>query len=191
MNQILTRLLPNRRNLPTDDTALTTFLTTLRKSPLDDKILVWFGNAPTDGHGSIFIIRLLTGGIFISKGIIKFVFYSLYIEQFKSLPLLLHRLAAIFVGVYEIIGGILIVLGFFTRIVAVPFIFEMIMAILLTLYLGNAPINLPPSTPKTGTWALMHALSFICVQLMTIIFLCLAGPGKYSLDAKLSNKNLH
>jgi hypothetical protein len=49
--------------------------------------------------------------------------------------------------------------GFLTRLIAVPFIIEMIVAILSTkvaLYLGTSPLPLPPAPPQIGIWAVLH-----------------------------------
>jgi hypothetical protein len=44
-------------------------------------------------------------------------------------------------------------------LIAIPFIFEMIVAILSTkisLYLGTSPLPLPAAPPKIGIWAVLH-----------------------------------
>ncbi|HET9990691.1 MAG TPA: DoxX family membrane protein, partial [Kofleriaceae bacterium] len=51
----------------------------------------------------------------------------------------------------EIIGGLLLIAGLCTRLIAVPFIVEMIVAILVTkvaLFLGTSPLPPPPSPPS-------------------------------------------
>jgi len=44
------------------------------------KIINWFINPPVTGQSSILIIRLMTGGIFLWEGILKFV----YVNQCKN-----------------------------------------------------------------------------------------------------------
>jgi uncharacterized membrane protein YphA (DoxX/SURF4 family) len=89
-------------------------------------------------------------------------------------------------GWFEIIGGILLLSGFLTRLVAVPFIIEMLVAIASTkipLYLGTSPLPLPPVPPQVGFWAVLHEIRSEYAQLMTCAFLLLAGPGRWSIDA--------
>jgi putative oxidoreductase len=80
----------------------------------------------------------------------------------------------------------LLLLGLTTRLIAIPFIIEMIVAILSTkisLYLGTSPLPLPPSPPQSGMWAVLHEVRSEYAQLMTTAFLLVNGPGKWSLDA--------
>ena len=78
-----------------------------------------------------------------------------------------------------------------TRLIAIPFIVEMIVAILSTkisLYLGTSPLPLPPSPPQFGIWAVLHEVRSEYAQLLTTAFLFVNGPGNWSLDALLLRK---
>jgi len=95
------------------------------------------------------------------------------------------------VGSLEIVGGILLIAGLFTRVIAIPFIIEMVIAILTTkisLYLGTSPLPLPPALPKVGFWAVMHETRSDYAQILTSIFLLVVGPGSWSLDALLRRR---
>ena len=79
----------------------------------------------------------------------------------------------------------------FTRAIAIPFIIEMVVAILTTkvaLYLGTSPLPLPPALPKVGFWAVMHETRSDYAQILTCIFLLVVGPGPWSLDALLRRR---
>jgi uncharacterized membrane protein YphA (DoxX/SURF4 family) len=107
----------------------------------------------------------------------------------RSLPLGIPfpDFTASFVGGLEIVGGLLILLGLGTRFVAVPFLIEMVVAMLSTkigLYLGTSPLPLPPSPPVTGFWAVLHEVRSEYAQLLTIAFLLWAGPGPWSVGAR-------
>jgi uncharacterized membrane protein YphA (DoxX/SURF4 family) len=85
----------------------------------------------------------------------------------------------------------LLIGGFLTRLIAIPFIIEMIVAILSTkisLYLGTSPLPLPPSPPQIGIWAVLHEIRSDYAQIMTVLFLLLAGPGRWSVDALLARR---
>jgi uncharacterized membrane protein YphA (DoxX/SURF4 family) len=93
-----------------------------------------------------------------------------------------------FVACLEIFGGLLLLFGLMTRLIAIPFLFEMIVAILSTkisLFLGTYPLPLPPAPPQVGIWAVLHEVRSEYAQLLTTAFLFLNGPGKWSLDALL------
>jgi len=95
---------------------------------------------------------------------------------------------ASFVGGLEIGGGLLLLAGLTTRLIAIPFVAEMIVAILSTkisMYLGRSPLPLPPALPQVGFWAVLHEVRSEYAQLLTALFLMLNGPGVWSLDAVL------
>ena len=73
-------------------------------------------------------------------------------------------------------------------LIAIPFIIEMIVAILSTkisLYLGTSPLPLPPVPPQVGLWAVLHEVRSEYAQMLTVMFLLANGPGQWSLDAVL------
>jgi uncharacterized membrane protein YphA (DoxX/SURF4 family) len=93
------------------------------------------------------------------------------------------------IAVLEIGGGLLLMSGLGTRLISVPFIIEMIVAMLstkITLYLGTSPLPMPPSPPVMGGWAVLHEIRSEYAQIMTCIYLLAAGPGPWSLDALLA-----
>ena len=58
----------------------------------------------------------------------------------------------------------------------------------IAMYLGTSPLPLPPAPPKTGLWAVLHEIRSEYAQLMSVIFLLIAGPGPWSIDALLGRK---
>src|SRR5580658_8895785 len=148
-------------------------------------------NPPLTAPRSTLVMRLMVGGVFLSEGILKFVYPNQGVGRFTKLGIPMPELTATFVGGLEIVGGILLIAGLFTRVIAIPFIVEMVVAILTTkiaLYLGTSPLPLPPAQPKVGFWAVMHETRSDYAQILTSVFLLVAGPGSWSLDALLHRR---
>jgi len=130
----------------------------------------------------------MAGGVFFWEGILKFVYPNQGVGRFTKLGFPFPDVLANFIGTAEIIGGLLILFGLFTRIVVLFFIGEMIVAILSTkisLYLGTSPLPLPPAPPKIGLWAVLHEVRSDYAQTLTCLFLFIEGAGRLSLDATL------
>ena len=114
-----------------------------------NKIWRWLTNPPVGGPTSTMLLRLMAGGVFFWEGILKFVYANQGVGRFTKLGMPFPRVTTDFVAVLEIVGGLLLLSGLMTRLIAIPFIIEMIVAILSTkisLYLGTFPLPLPPSS---------------------------------------------
>ncbi len=154
-------------------------------------LFAWLTNPPTEGPKSTLILRLMAGGVFLWEGILKFVYANQGIGRFTKLGMPLPHFTADFVACLEIVGGLLLLAGLLTRLIAIPFVVEMIVAILSTkisLYLGTSPLPLPAAPPKVGMWAVLHEVRSEYAQLLTVLFLMINGPGRWSLDAVLSQQ---
>jgi putative oxidoreductase len=153
------------------------------------KLVAWFFNPPVDGPRSTSLLRLMAGGVFFWEGLLKFVYVNQGLGRFTKLGMPFPHFTANFVGGLEIVGGLMLIFGLTTRLLAVPFVIEMIVAILSTkisLYLGTSPLPLPPAPPQIGIWAVLHEIRSDYAQLFTVLFLMINGPGKWSLDAVLA-----
>jgi putative oxidoreductase len=142
---------------------------------------------PTDAAPrSTILIRSMAGGVFLWEGMLKFAYANQGIGRFTKLGIPFPGPAAHFVAVLEIVGGVLLISGLLTRLISIPFIIEMIVAILTTkvaLYLGVSPLPLPPAPPQGGLWAVLHEIRSDYAQIMSVLFLLIAGPGPWSVDA--------
>jgi len=154
-------------------------------------VFEWLTKQPITGPKSTLLLRVMAGGVFLWEGILKFVYVNQGVGRFTKLGMPLPHFTAGFVGGLEIVGGLALLFGFVTRLIAIPFIFEMIVAILSTkisLYLGTYPLPLPPAPPQVGIWAVLHEVRSEYAQLLTVAFLLVNGPGKWSLDALLGKE---
>ena len=107
------------------------------------------------------LIRLIVGGTFLSEGIQKFLFVEeLGVGRFVKIGIPHPELMAPFVGLCEIVCGVLLILGLMTRLAAIPMIINISVAILSTkipLLLGHGlwVFNLPKAS-SYGFWSMMH-----------------------------------
>ncbi len=158
-----------------------------------NKIFRWLTHPPTGGPRTILILRLMAGGVFFWEGLLKFVYTNQGVGRFTKLGIPFPHETATFIGCLEIFGGLLLLSGLATRLIAIPFVAEMVVAILTTkiaLFLGTSPLPAPPALPKVGIWAVLHEIRSDYAQILTTTFLLINGPGRWSLDAVLSRKHV-
>jgi putative oxidoreductase len=156
------------------------------------KVWRWLANPPSNAPAATILIRLMAGGVFLWEGVLKFVYQNQGVGRFTKIGIPFPELSADFVGGLEIIGGILLILGLFTRFISVPFIVEMIVAMLSTkiaIFLGVSPLPLPPVPPQTGFAAVLHEVRSEYAQLLTVTFLLIVGAGPWSVDALLRRRS--
>jgi putative oxidoreductase len=121
------------------------------------------------------LIRLAVGSVFLSEGIQKFVFSdSLGIGRFVKIGIPAPEIMAPFVGAVEIGCGILLLVGLFTRLAAIPLIIDMLVAISTT----KIPILL-----EKGFWAMAHEARVDWAMLLGSLCILLVGGGSWTLDA--------
>ena len=119
------------------------------------------------------VLRLLFGGLFIYYGYMKLDMYSQYAGMFPDYLGLGAKPTYILVSCCELIGGILLVLGLFTRLAIIP-----IFIIMVVVYFVTHKKDV--FTAKQLEFFYM----FICI----LVFIL--GGGRYSLDALLfGNRN--
>ena len=94
------------------------------------------------------IVRALVGAVFLAEGIQKFLYPdALGAGRFAKIGIPWPSLSAPFVGVVEILGGALLLLGLFTRLAGALLLVDICVAIATT--------KLPALASK-GFWATVH-----------------------------------
>ena len=147
--------------------------------------------AGAQAHDWTILIRIMVGAVFVPEGVQKLVFPAILgAGRFAKIGIPWPDLMGPFVGVVEIACGTLILLGLFTRLAAIPLIVVMIVALLST----KVPILLgrdflifhPASLPRYGAWSAAHEARTDLCMLLACLYLLAAGPGRWSLDARLA-----
>ncbi|MFI5165917.1 MAG: DoxX family protein [Thermoanaerobaculales bacterium] len=138
--------------------------------------------APTHGPGSIVLVRLAVGLVFLTQGILKFTDPHMGILRFTRIGFPWPGSTASFVGSFEVCCGALVLLGLFTRLAAIP-----LLAVIST---AIATTKLPELVHAgQGFWFMVSDARTDFAMLCSLIFLLLAGPGRWSLDARITGSN--
>ncbi|MGW0732021.1 DoxX family protein [Streptomyces sp. NPDC002851] len=141
--------------------------------------------AATSAPSAVVLIRLYVGAVFLFEGIQKFLYPDeLGTGRFDKAGIPAPGFFAPLDGVFEIVCGLLLLAGLFTRLAAVPMIVNMLGALLITklpILWGEAPLF----EGESGWWDFIHESRTDLAQLCGSLFLFLVGAGAYSLDARL------
>jgi putative oxidoreductase len=152
------------------------------------RLVSWVLSPATTAPRATFVIRLMAGAVFVSEGFLKFVYANQGVGRFTKLGFPAPGATATAIALLEIVGGALLLSGLYTRLIAIVFSGEMLVAMLTTkisLYLGTSPLAPPAAPPTTGAWAVLHESRSDWAQLLCCLFLALVGAGALSLDASL------
>ncbi|OBK79315.1 DoxX family protein [Mycobacterium sp. 1274761.0] len=136
--------------------------------------------------GAVVLIRLYVGLIFAGEGVLKFLRPdALGAGRFEKARIPAAAFFANLDGTFEILCGILILLGLMTRLATVPMIVDMVGALTITkvpLLWGDATLY-----PKEGGfWDFFHEGRLEVAMLCGSLFLLLVGAGTYSLDSRMN-----
>jgi putative oxidoreductase len=115
-------------------------------------------------------IRVVTGVLFITFSAGKFVDHTHELADFEHYGVPLADIAVYLVGIVELLGGILLVVGLFTRLAALILAANMVGAIATAGRVDGGSFNLGVAP----------------TLLVAMLFLLWAGSGAFALDAKLA-----
>jgi putative oxidoreductase len=118
------------------------------------------------------IVRIITGAFFVSVSTGKFFDHSKEVADFRKYEVPWPDVAVPVVGVVELVGGLLLVIGLLTRPAALVLAADMIGALATA---GRV---------EGGSFHLVYPP----ILLVCMIFLLWAGPGRLSLDERLTRR---
>jgi uncharacterized membrane protein YphA (DoxX/SURF4 family) len=127
---------------------------------------------------------VLVGLVFLGEGIQKYLYpHQLGPGRFARIGIPAATFFANLDGLAEIVCGTLIIVGLLTRIAAIPLLIDIVLAILLT----KVPeLQAGGFLGVQGFWGMAHDARADLSMLLGLIFLLWTGPGRWSLDARLS-----
>ena len=145
---------------------------------LVDRLYGWFLKAMNALQSPLLLaVRLYWGWQFWQSGWGKLSDISKPIEYFTGLGIPHPVFNAYFVGWLETVGGILLMLGLGSRIIAVPLVIDMVMA-----YVVADREALGSIFSEPGKFYGADPYTFLFAALLVLIF----GPGKLSLDTVIA-----
>jgi len=136
---------------------------------------------PARGPASILLIRLAVGLIFFTQGILKYTDPNMGVARFTRIGFPHPYFTAHFVGSFEIVCGIFVLLGLWTRATAVP--------LLVVITTAIATTKIPELfRASQGFWYMVSDARTDFAMLSSLLFLVLSGPGRLSLDARMPRR---
>jgi uncharacterized membrane protein YphA (DoxX/SURF4 family) len=137
---------------------------------------------PTQAPRSVLLVRIAVGLIFFTQGILKYIDPNMGVVRFTRIGFSHPYFTAHFVGAFEILCGLLLLLGIGTRLVSIPLLIVIMTAIATTKI---------PELFRTnqGFWYMASDARTDFAMFCCLVFLILVGGGSWSLDARLAKHN--
>ncbi|WP_223622801.1 DoxX family protein [Microbacterium sp. EST19A] len=122
----------------------------------------------------LLVLRIVVGAVFAAHGGQKIFEYTIpgTIGSFAGMGVPLPEIAAPVVAFIELVGGILLIVGFFTRPVGILLAADMVVALVA--------VHLP-----AGLWVGDGGYEFVAVLGVAALALAFTGAGRFSLDGAL------
>ena len=135
----------------------------------------------TEGPRSILLVRIAVGLIFFAQGILKYIDPNMGVVRFTRIGFAHPSFTAHFVGAFEVLCGLLLLLGLWTRLASIPLFIVITTAIATTkvpeLFRANQ-----------GFWYMVSDARTDFAMFCCLVFLIWAGGGNWSLDATLAER---
>ena len=146
----------------------------------------------TSAPAAVFLIRLMVGGVFLSEGIQKFLFADdVGAGRFARIGIPSPEMMGPFVGVVEIVCGVLILFGLLTRLATIALLIDILVAIISTkipILLGHGFWRFSVSkVAYYGLWGMLHEARTDLSMLLGLLFLLIVGAGAWSIDRRLAS----
>jgi putative oxidoreductase len=141
-----------------------------------NSLLRFFFISP-QGPASILLIRLTVGLIFFTQGILKYTDLNMGAARFTRIGFPYPYFTAHFVGTFEVVCGVLVLLGLWTRVSAVP--------LLIVIATAIATTKVPELfRAGQGFWYMVSDARTDFAMFCSLLFLISVGGGAWSLDAR-------
>jgi len=141
----------------------------------------------SDTSKTTLIIRIMVGAVFLSEGIQKFIYPAVRsVGRFDKIGFAHPEFWGYFVGVFEIVCGAAILIGFLTRAAALAMLVNMSVAILITkipILFGHGILGFNVKHfDFYNFWSFAHEIRTDYAMWLGSLFLLIKGGGKWSFD---------
>ncbi len=117
------------------------------------------------------------GLIFLTQGILKYIDPRTGVLRFTRIGFPIPGFTAHFAGTFEIVCGLLVLVGLFTRLASIPLLIVILTAI--------ASTKIPELFhADQGFWFMVSNARTDFAMTMSLLFLIACGGGSWSLDAR-------
>jgi putative oxidoreductase len=128
---------------------------------------------PSPDIRGIAFIRIAVGIIFFTQGILKYIDPHLGVMRFARIGFPMPNVTAHLVGTVEIICGLMVLLGVFTRLASIPLLIVILTAIVTT--------KIPElSHANQGFWFMVSDARTDFAMTMCLLFLISVGGGLFA-----------
>jgi putative oxidoreductase len=128
----------------------------------------------------LIIPRIVVGLIFLSEGIQKFLYPELVgVGRFIKIGFSNPEFWSYFTASFEIVCGILVLIGLLTRLASIPLLIIMITAFVTTKY---------PLLVEKGFWIFAHEYRTDFAMSMLLLSILYYGAGSISIDKKIYDR---
>ncbi len=134
---------------------------------------------PTEGPRSVLLVRIAVGLIFFTQGILKYIDPNMGVVRFTRIGFPHPYFTAHFVGTFEILCGLLLFVGLWTRLVSIP--------LLIVIATAIATTKIPELfRANQGFWYMVSDARTDFAMFCCLVFLISVGGGNWSIDATLA-----
>lgn len=143
----------------------------------------------TNAPRALILVRAAIAFVFVTEGVQKFLYpEALGVGRFAKIGIPAPNVMAPFVGVAEVLGGVLVLLGLLTRLGALVLLVDMVAAFTSTkipILIGHGFWGFANPTTRTGFLGMAHEARTDLSMLLGCAFLLVAGAGPFSVDKRL------
>ena len=137
------------------------------------------------------LVRVMVGTVFLEEGLQKLLFADLLgAGRFARIGIPAPEVLGPFVGAVEIVCGTFLLVGFLTRLAAVPLLITISTAIVATkipILLGHDYGSFHVARlARYGWWSMASEARTDFSMLLGLLFLLIVGAGRWSLDTVFS-----
>jgi putative oxidoreductase len=107
---------------------------------------------------TLFLVRVASGGVFVAFGAGKFVNHASELASFEAYGLPAPALLVLVIGVVEVVGGVLLIAGLYTKPAALVLAGDMVVAIIVSGIAKGEVVSLTLAPAELAAMAVVLSL---------------------------------